>query len=204
MTDETPDASQPRPADLPAVSRLAAGNGLRERLKNRAGLAPIAQGAASFIHEYFDADAAAITILKGDWFRTLVTVGPTTPGQLRYDDGATYSVDEYPTVTRLLRAGSGYVSSIGNDGGVPESQRFLADFRKSTCMGAPIGYGGETVGEVFVSREKGRAHYTGHDLAALLDLARQIGYRFGPAIKAQDALDTSWWPDSPSPADPTA
>jgi GAF domain-containing protein len=196
VSDETPDASPPRPDDLPAVSRLAAGNGLRERLKNRAGLGPIAAGAASFLHDFFEADAAAISILKGDWYRTLYTEGPPTPGQQRHSDGATYPVSDYPTVTRLLRSGSGYVSSIGNPGGVPESQRFLTDWRKSTCMGAPIAYGGETVGEAFVSREKGRAHYTGHDLAALLDLARQIGYRIGPAIKAQDALDTSWWPES--------
>lgn len=202
MSDETPDASLPRPDDLPAVSRLAAGNGLRERLKNRAGLGSIAEGAASFVHDFFEADAAAITILKGDWYRTLRTEGTITPGQERHADGDTYPVSVYPTVTRLLRDGSGYLASLGDDGGVPESQRFLAKFRKSTCMGAPIAYGGETVGEVFVSRESGRPHYNGHDLAALLDLARQIGYRLGPAVKAQDALDGSWWPSSDDAGEP--
>ena len=49
MAEQTPDVDLPRPADLPAVSRLAAGNGLRERLKNRAGLDAIADGAAHFI-----------------------------------------------------------------------------------------------------------------------------------------------------------
>ena len=198
MTDETPDASRPLPSDLPAVSRLAAGNALRDRLKDKAGLGPIAEGAAAFLFDFFDADASAVSLLKGEWFRTLVTVGVATPGQVRHPDGDTYSVDKYPNVARLLRSGSGYVSSIGNDGGVPESQDFLRSYRKTTCIGAPIMYGGDVVGEVFVSRMSGRAHYAGRELAAMLDLARQIGYRMGPAVKAMDANDPSWWPDDTS------
>jgi hypothetical protein len=190
----TPDAKLPRPADLPAVSRLAAGNGLRERMKNRAGLEPIADAATRFIYDHFEADAAAISLLKGDWFRTLVTVGDEVPGQRRHADGASYPTRMYPKVTEVLRDGRGYLASMGSDGGVPESQRFLKQFKKSTCMGAPIGYGGETVGELWVARVTGKPNYNGHDLAALLDLARQIGYRVGPAVKAQDALDESWWP----------
>lgn len=194
MAEQTPDVEQPRPADLPAVSRLAAGNGLRERLKNRAGLDAIADGAARFIFDHFKADAAAISLLKGDWYRTLATIGDEVPGQRRHKVGAAYPTRMYPKVTEALREGRGYLASMGSDGGVPESQRFLKQFKKSTCMGAPIGYGGETVGEVWVSRVIGQPHYTGHDLAALLDLARQIGYRIGPAVKAQDVLDASWWP----------
>ncbi len=56
MSDQTPEASRPLPSDLPAVSRLAAGNALRERLKNRAGLTAIADAAASFVCDFFDAD----------------------------------------------------------------------------------------------------------------------------------------------------
>lgn len=196
MSDEPPDSSHLKPSDLPAVSRLAAGNALRDRLKNTAGLGPISHAAAGFIFDHFGADASAISILKGEWFRTLVTVGQAVPGQGRHPDGDTYSVAQYPTVARLLRSGSGYVASIGSDGGVPESQTFLPKYRKSTCMGAPIPYGSEVVGEVFVSRVSGRSHYTGRELAALLDLARQIGYRLGPAVKAQDAVDPSWWPEA--------
>jgi GAF domain-containing protein len=193
VADETPEAS--RPADLPAVSKLAAGNALRERMKNTAGLAAISAAAAGFIYDHFEADASAISVLKGDWYRTIVTVGEEVPGQVRHDDGETYPSSEYPTVTRLLRSGSGYVASIGSDGGVPESQRFLKQYRKSSCIGAPITYRGDVVGEVFASRASGRPHYTGHDLVSLLDLARQIGYRVGPAIKAQDTIDPSWWPE---------
>lgn len=203
MPDETPEAS--RPSDLPAVSKLAAGNALRERMKNTAGLASISAAAAGFIYDYFEADASAISVLKDDWYRTIVTVGDEVPGQVRHEDGETYPTSEYPTVTRLLRSGSGYVSSIGSDGGVPESQRFLKLYRKSTCIGAPITYRGDVVGEVFVSRVSGRPHYTGHDLVSMLDLARQIGYRVGPAVKAQDTIDPSWWPASgPAAVEPGA
>ncbi len=204
MSDQTPDSPRLRPSDLPAVSRLAAGNALRSRLKNTAGLNGIAGAAASFLYDFFDADDASISLLKGDWFRTLVSVGADAPGEVTHPNGDTYPVSEYPTVTRLLRSGSGYVSSVGNDGGVRESQRFLAEYRMTTCMGAPIGYQGDVVGEVFVSRVRGRSHYTGRDLAALLDLARQIGYRVGPAVKAQDERDPAWWPSEASAAEPDA
>lgn len=193
MPDQTPDASRPRPSDLPAVSRLAAGNALRERLKGRAGLGPVADAAAVFVAEFFAADTAAITLLKDDAFRTLVTVGDEVPGQVRHPDGENYPIDGYPTVTRLLRSGSGYVASIGNDGGVAESQRFLSAYRMSTCLAAPISYSGDVVGEVFAARVKGRPHFTGRELASLLDIARQVGYRIGPAVKAMDAQDPSWW-----------
>ena len=203
MPDETPEAS--RPSDLPAVSKLAAGNALRERMKNTAGLAAISAAAAGFIHDHFEADAAAISLLRGSWYRTLVTVGEAAAGQSRHKDGDTFPTSEYPSVTRLLLSGSGYVCSLGSDGGVPESQRFLKLFHKSSCIGAPITYRGEVVGEVFASRSSGRPHYSGHDLVSLLDLARQIGYRVGPAVKAQDTIDPSWWPaDDPVAGDPLA
>ena len=194
VSEHPSDVEQPRPTDLSAVSRLAAGNGLREAMKNKAGLEPIARAAAGFVRAHFGADAAAISLLRGDWYRTLVTVGEETPGQVRHADGASYPASTYPTVTATLRDGRGYLASIGNDGGVPESQRFLKRFKKSTCVGAPIAYQGETIGELWVARVTGRPHYTGHDLAAVLDIARQVGYRLGPAMKAQDALNPEWWP----------
>jgi GAF domain-containing protein len=163
-------------------------------MKNKAGLEPIAAAASSFIFEHFEADAAAISLLKADWYRTLVTIGDMVPGQRRHVEGAAFPTRMYPTVTETLRDGRGYLASLGNDGGIPESQRFLGQFKKSSSMGSPITYQGETVGELWVARVTGRPHYTGHDLAALLDLGRQIGYRMGPAVKAQDALSDTWWP----------
>ncbi|HEX5018656.1 MAG TPA: GAF domain-containing protein [Actinomycetes bacterium] len=194
MSEQQTDVEQPRPADLSAVTRLAAGNGLREAMKNRAGLEPIATAASGFIRQHFEADAASISLLRGEWYRALITVGDEIPGQRRHKNGAAYPARMYPSVTETLRDGRGYLASLGSDGGIPESQRFLKQFKKSTCMGAPIAYQGETVGELWVARVTGRPHYTGHDLAALLDLARQIGYRIGPAVKAQDAVNENWWP----------
>ncbi len=198
MSDQTPDAPRPLPSDLPAVSRLAAGNALRDSLKNTAGLSQIADAAAGFICDFFDADVTSMSLLRGDVYRTLVTVGEEGYRDVGHPSGDDYSVADYPNVTRLLRSGSGYVASIGNDGGIAESQRFLAEYQMTTCLGAPVAYGGDVVGEVFAGRVKGRSHYTGHDLAALLDLARQIGYRIGPAVKAMDAKDPSWWRENTS------
>jgi GAF domain-containing protein len=196
------DDAAPTPGDpAAAVTRLAAANRLRERLRDLAGLVPVADAAAEFFYEFFDADASAITLMRGGWFRTLVTVGEAIPGQIRHPDGQTYPVDTYPTVARRLEGGSGYVSSLGNDGGIPESRVFLVDYKKATCLGAPISYAGETVGEVFVSRASGRPHYTGHELALALDLARQLGLRIGPGIKAQDQVNAGWWPSAVPPSE---
>lgn len=191
-------ASPERTSEISAVSRLAAGNTMRERLKNLAGLGPVSDAAARFFYEFFDADASAISLLRYNQYRTLVTVGDPVPGQTRHPDGETYDADIYPTVTRKLKGGSGYVASIGNDGGIPESQAFLAEYQKGTCIGAPIVYRGDVVGEVFVSRARGRPHYTGRELASALDLARQLGFRIGPAVKAQLSLDPEWWVDPQS------
>ena len=127
MTDQTPDPQRLRPSDLPAVSRLAAGNALRAGLKDTAGLNGISTAAAGFIRDFFEADAAAITLMSGEWFRPLVTVGLQAPDEVRRPDGATYPVSDYPNVARLLRSGSGYLASVGNDGGVLESQKLLGE-----------------------------------------------------------------------------
>lgn len=192
--DAEREAAQPA-----AVSRLAAANQLRDRLKDRAGLLPIADAAASFFYEFFEADASAITLMRGGWFRTLVTVGDAVPGQVRHPDGQTYPTSVYPTVAEVLEAGDGYLCSIGKDGGIPESQVFLVDYKKATCIGAPISYGGAVVGEVFVSRVAGRPHYTDHHLALALDLARQLGLRIGPGVTAQDQVNEGWWPSAHEP-----
>jgi len=196
VNDKDPEgADSVRPAELSAVSRLAAGNNMRERLKNLAGLGPVSDAAAEFFYEFFDADASAISLLRHHQFRTLVTVGDAVPGQMRHPDGETYDAELYPTVTRNLMGGSGYVASIGNDGGIPESQQFLVEYKKGSCIGAPIIYGGGVMGEVFVSRQRGRPHYNGRDLASALDLSRQLGFRIGPAVKAQLTMEPDWWPD---------
>ena len=185
-----------------AADRIAVSDALRDHLKDLAGLRPLADAAVVFFNRQFDADASSITLMRGGWFRTLVTVDDVRPDEVRHPDGQTYPVETYPTVARVLAGGGGYVSSIGNDGGIPESQRFLEDFQKVTCIGVPIVYAGESVGEVFVSRGPGRAHYTGRELATALDLARQLGLRIGPGMRAQDEVNVGWWPvdqrDGPS------
>ncbi|HVQ18963.1 MAG TPA: GAF domain-containing protein [Actinomycetes bacterium] len=176
------------------TTRLAAANRMRERLKARAGLVAIAEAAAHYFADTFQADAAAITLLRGDEYRTLITVGDESPGQQRHVNWEAYPTSTYPQITEVLRAGRGYVSSLGNPGGIPESQRMLRQIQKASCIGAPIVYGGTIWGEMFVSRRTGVRAFTGKDLAVALDLARQLGFRIGPAVVAHDANNPDWWP----------
>jgi GAF domain-containing protein len=189
-----PDEGAGDRADWTPTTRLAAANRMRESLKDRAGLERIAEAAAKFFADTFTADAAAITLLRGSQFRTLVTYGEPTPGQFRHTDWEPYPTSTYPQITEVLRAGRGYVSSVGNPGGIPESQQMLNRFRKGSCIGAPIVYHQEVLGEVYLSRRVGVHSFNGKDLAVALDLARQLGFRIGPAVVAQDANNPDWWP----------
>ena len=180
--------------DWTPTTRLAAANRMRERLKDRAGLLPIAEAAAKYFVDTFNAESSAITLIRGSQYRTLITVGDAGPGQVRQADWKVYPTSTYPHVTELLRAGRGYVASVGNDGGVPETQEMLLSFRKGSCIGAPITYRSEVLGEMFVTRRTGVQGFTGKDLAVALDLSRQLGFRIGPAVVAHDTNNPDWWP----------
>ena len=190
MSDEVADD---RP-DWSPTARLAAANRMRESLKDSAGLIAIAEASAGFFAETFAADASAITLIRGGEFRTLVTVGDESPGQVRHVDWEPYPTSTYPQIADVLRAGRGYVCSIGNPGGIAESQAMLKSYQKGSCIGAPIIYHQEVLGEVFVSRRVGVHSFNGKDLAVALDLARQLGFRIGPAVVAHDANNPDWWP----------
>ncbi len=177
------------------TARLAAANRMRERLKDRAGLLPIAEAAAKYFVDIFHAESSAITLIRGSQYRTLVTVDEGGgQARVRTADWKVYPTSTYPHVTELLRAGRGYVASVGNDGGVPETQEMLLSFRKGSCIGAPITYRSNVLGEVFLSRRTGVQGFTGKDLAVVLDLSRQLGFRVGPAVVAHDANNPDWWP----------
>lgn len=176
------------------TTKLAAANRMRESLKDRAGLLPIAEAAVSFFVETFVADEGSITLLRGSQFRTLASFGEELRGPLRYLNWDPYPTSTYPQITRVLRSGRGYVASIGNDGGIQETQEMLTSFQQGSCIGTPIIYHQEVLGEVFVSRRIGVHGFNGKDLAIALDLARQLGFRVGPAVVAYDANNPNWWP----------
>ncbi len=71
----------------------------------------------------------------------------------------------------------------------------LSSFHQGSCIGAPIIYRQEVLGEVFVSRRVGAHGFNGKDLAVALDLSRQLGFRVGPAVVAYDANNPDWWPE---------
>lgn len=176
------------------TARLAAANRMREALKDRAGLSPISEAAAAFFFDLFDADVCAITLLRGDEYRKLTTIGEGSPGQVLHDIWQPYPTSTYTELTDILKSGRGFVASLGNDGGVPETQLLLRKLRKGSCVGAPIMHRADVVGEVFVSRRAGRHVFTGRDLALALDLSRQLGFRLGPAVIAYDDAHPEWWP----------
>jgi GAF domain-containing protein len=177
------------------TERLAAANRMRGALKDSAGLSPISEAAAAFFADLFDADVAAITLLRGDEYRKLTAIGEGAPGEVVHDVWEPYPTSVYSELTKALKSGRGFVAAVGCDGGIPQTQTLLQKLRIGTCVGAPIVHRGNVIGEVFVSRHVGRPNFTGRDLALALDLARQLGFRIGPAIIAYEDAHPQWWPE---------
>jgi GAF domain-containing protein len=187
------EAAGNRP-DWSPTARLAAANRMRESLKDRAGLMPITEAAIGFFVRTFTADEGSITLIRGSEFRTVASIGEELQGPMRHTNWEVYPTSTYPEITEVLRSGRGYVASAGNDGGIPETRAMLSSFRQGSCIGAPIIYRQEVLGEVFVSRRVGVHGFNGKDLAVALDLSRQLGFRVGPAVVAYNANNPDWWP----------
>ena len=157
------------------------------------GLAEIAEAAAESFLETFAADTASVSLIQGDEYRSLVNVGVLFPGDARFPEDEVYEIGYYPQASDALMRGEGYLSSTATRG-IAESDRMLREFDRGTCMGVPLTYLRETIGEVFVTRPHGEPAFTVEDLGVGMELTRQLGFRMGPAFLKRVARDPSWWP----------
>ncbi|MEO8330333.1 MAG: GAF domain-containing protein [Candidatus Nanopelagicales bacterium] len=159
-------------------------------------LESIAEAAAESFRVTFSADTASVSLIRGGEYRTLVNVGVLFPGDTRFPTDEFYETSYYPTASAALLAGDGYFSSIGVRGTLPESDRLLRELDRGSCMGVPLTYLRETLGEVFVTRPHGDAVFDGDDLSVAMELTRQLGFRVGPALLKRLRTDSTFWPSA--------
>jgi len=175
------------------ITRLSAANRIRDALNGTSELTEIAEAAAESFLETFAADTASVSLVQGDEYRSLVNVGVLFPGDVRFPEDEVYEIGYYPKASEALMRGEGYVSSIDTKG-MAEADRMLKEFDRGTCMGVPLTYLRETIGEVFVTRPHGEPAFTAEDLGVGMELTRQLGFRMGPAFQKRVARESSWWP----------
>jgi GAF domain len=177
-----------------AISRLSAANRIRDALNGTDSLIDIAEAAAESFLDTFRADTASVSLIHHGQYRSLVNVGVLFPGDIRLPENELYGVDYYPEASKVLLAGSGYFSSVGVVGSLHESDKLLQELDRGTCMGVPLVYTGETLGEVFVTRPHGDPNFDGDDLSLGMELTQQLGFRIGPAFLKKMRRDPDWWP----------
>jgi len=175
------------------ITRLSAANRIRDALHGTTELADIAEAAAESFLETFAADTASVSLIQGDEYRSLVNVGVLFPGDVRFPEDEVYEIGYYKEASEALMRGEGYLASRDTKG-VAESDRMLREFDRGTCMGVPLTYLRETIGEVFVTRPHGEPVFTTDDLGVGREITRQLGFRMGPAFQKRVARDPSWWP----------
>ena len=100
-----------RPVWTP-ITRLSAANRIRDALQGTVELAEIAEAAAESFLETFCADAASVSLIHDNEYRTLVNVGVLFPGDCRFPEDEVYELGYYPEATNALLSGEGYLATL--------------------------------------------------------------------------------------------
>src|SRR5687768_9218112 len=102
------------------VAAAAAGaHRLEDVLELAAQRALAAIGAASLSISRWDMDAGVV--------RVLVNVGELGPGEERFPENETYSVEDYPSVITVMREGRPYFATADDEGADPAMRRLLQE-----------------------------------------------------------------------------
>jgi diguanylate cyclase (GGDEF)-like protein len=139
---------------------------LEEVLELAAERALEALGGASLAISRWDRDAGVV--------RTLVNVGELGPGEERFPKDETYSVDDYPSVVRVIREGRSSLAAV-DDPETDEAQReLLKRLGKETSLSVPMVFRGEPWGELWVTTVPGAPRLTSEDETFLRAVADQL------------------------------
>jgi diguanylate cyclase (GGDEF)-like protein len=105
--------------------------------------------------------------------RTLVNVGDLGPGEERFPEDETYSIEDYPTVVTVIQKGDSSLAAV-DDPETDEPQReLLQRLGKESSLSVPMVFGGEPWGELWVTTAQGAPRLSRNDetfLRAIADL----------------------------------
>jgi diguanylate cyclase (GGDEF)-like protein len=106
--------------------------------------------------------------------RTLVNVGELGPGEERFPQDETYSVNDYPSVVTVIREGGSSLAFV-DDPETDQAQRdLLTRLGKESSLSVPMILGGEPWGELWVTSAPGAPRLTYDDETFLRAIADQL------------------------------
>jgi diguanylate cyclase (GGDEF)-like protein len=149
------------------VAAAAAGaHRLEEVLELAAERALAATGGASLSISRWDTEAGLI--------RTLVNVGELGPGEERFPENETYTVDEYPSVLTVMREGRASISAVDDPDTEPSMRALLERLGKESSLAVPMMLEGKPWGELEVMTAQGRPRVSPDDVDFLRAIADQL------------------------------
>jgi diguanylate cyclase (GGDEF)-like protein len=149
------------------VAAAAAGAHRLEEVLELAGERALeALGASSLAISRWDMESGVV--------RTLVNVGDLGPGEERFPLDETYSVNDYPSVVRVIREGASSLAAV-DDPETDEPQReLLTRLGKESSLSVPMVFRGEPWGELWVTTAPGQPRLTHDDETFLRAIADQL------------------------------
>ena len=150
--------------DVAAVAARA--HRLEEVLELAGERALEAVGAASLSISRWYADEGIL--------RTLVNIGDVSPLEERFPANETYSVEDYPTLTRLM-GGDEFSAAAVDDPGTPKPLRDLLEkLGKEACLSVSMMLEGKAWGELEVFTSPGEPRLSEKDASFLRAIADQL------------------------------
>jgi diguanylate cyclase (GGDEF)-like protein len=106
--------------------------------------------------------------------RTLVNVGELGPGEERFPENETYSVEDYPSMGLAMREGGSSLGAIDDPDSDPAHRELLKRLGKESSLCVPMMLHGEPWGELEVMSAPGRPRVTHEDETFLRAIADQL------------------------------
>jgi diguanylate cyclase (GGDEF)-like protein len=149
------------------VAAVAAGaHRLEEVLELAAERSLEALGASSLAISRWDRE--------GHLVRTLINVGDLGPGEERFPEAETYSLEDFPSVTRMMVEGIGSLAHVDDPEIEPAQRELLLRLGKESSLSVPMMLHGEPWGELEVMTAPGRPRLTEDDEPFLRAIADQM------------------------------
>jgi len=160
------------------VAAVAAGaHRLEEVLELAAERSLDALGGSSLAISRWDMDSGVM--------RTLVNVGELAPGEERFPENETYSVEEYPAVVTVMREGGSSLAAVDDPESDPAQRELLRRLGKESSLSVPMMLRGQPWGELWVTTAPGEPRLTREDETFL----RAIGDQLVGAIHRAELFD---------------
>jgi diguanylate cyclase (GGDEF)-like protein len=149
------------------VAAVAAGaHRLEDVLELAAERSLVALGGSSLAISRLDKETGLI--------RTLVNVGELGPGEERFPEDETYSMDDYPALRAAMREGGSALGAVDDPDTDPAHRELLERLGKESSLAVPIMLAGEPWGELEVMTAPGHPRLARSDETFLRAIADQL------------------------------